>query len=67
MDEILLGLSLVVVLAVLARLVATVIRVPAIVPLLVIGVLAGTSVTGLIDPQKLLGDALRRRSRLRSA
>lgn len=58
MDEILLGLSLVVVLAVLARLVATVVRVPAIVPLLVIGILAGTSVTGLIDPQKLLGDAL---------
>ena len=58
MDDILLGLSLVVVLSVLARLVATVIRVPAIVPLLVIGVLAGTSVTGLIDPEKLLGDAL---------
>ncbi len=58
MDDILLGLSLVVVLSVLARLVATVIRVPAIVPLLVIGVLAGTSVTGLVDPEKLLGDAL---------
>ncbi|MGK2956416.1 MAG: cation:proton antiporter [Solirubrobacterales bacterium] len=58
MDEILLGLSLVVVLAILARLLATVIQVPAIVPLLVIGVLAGTSVTGLIDPEKLLGDAL---------
>jgi NhaP-type Na+/H+ or K+/H+ antiporter len=58
MDDILLGLSLVVVLSVLARLLATVIRVPAIVPLLVIGVLAGTSVTGLIDPEKLLGDAL---------
>ncbi|MGK2932584.1 MAG: cation:proton antiporter [Solirubrobacterales bacterium] len=58
MDDILLGLSLVVVLSVLARLAATVIRVPAIVPLLVIGVVAGTSVTGLIDPEKLLGDAL---------
>lgn len=57
-DEVLLGLSLVVVLSVLARLIATWIRVPAIVPLLIVGVLAGTSVTGLIDPAALLGDAL---------
>jgi NhaP-type Na+/H+ or K+/H+ antiporter len=57
-DEVLLGLSLVVVLSVLARLIATWIRVPAIVPLLIVGVLAGTSVTGLIDPTALLGDAL---------
>lgn len=58
MDGVLLGLCLVVVLSVLARLVAAWIRVPAIVPLLVVGVVAGTSVTGLIDPDKLLGDAL---------
>lgn len=58
MDEILFGLSLVVVLSVVARLAATWLRVPAIVPLLVVGVLAGVSVTGLIKPEKLLGDAL---------
>ncbi|MFA9401164.1 MAG: cation:proton antiporter, partial [Acidobacteriota bacterium] len=58
MDSVLLGLSLVVIFSVLARLAATWLRVPAIVPLLVVGVLAGTSVTGLIDPNELLGDAL---------
>lgn len=58
MDTVLTGLSLVVVLSVLARLSAAWLRVPAIVPLLVVGVLAGTSVTGLIDPDELLGDAL---------
>lgn len=58
MDEVLVGLCLVVVLSVVARLFAVWIRVPAIVPLLVVGVLAGTSVTDLIDPQALLGDAL---------
>ncbi len=58
MDEVLLGLSLVVVLSILARLLATWIGVPAIVPLLAVGVLAGTSVTGLIDPEALLGDSL---------
>jgi NhaP-type Na+/H+ or K+/H+ antiporter len=57
-DEVLLGLSLVVVLSVVARLIATWIRVPAIVPLLIVGVLAGTSVSGIIDPTALLGDAL---------
>jgi NhaP-type Na+/H+ or K+/H+ antiporter len=57
-DEVLLGLCLVVVLSVLARLIAAWIRVPAIVPLLVVGVLSGVSVTGLIDPAALLGDAL---------
>lgn len=57
-DEVLLGLSLVVVLSVLARLIATWVRVPAIVPLLIVGVLAGTSVSGVIDPTALLGDAL---------
>ncbi|MBK5110802.1 MAG: sodium:proton antiporter [Thermoleophilia bacterium] len=58
MDPFLLGLSLVVILSIFARLAAVWLRVPAIVPLLVVGVLAGTSVTGLIDPQELLGDAL---------
>jgi NhaP-type Na+/H+ or K+/H+ antiporter len=58
MDEFLLGLSLVVVLSIFARLLGTWIGVPAIVPLLAVGVLAGTSVTGLIDPQALLGESL---------
>lgn len=58
MDDLLLGLSLVVVLSILARLLATAIGVPAIVPLLIAGVLAGTSVAGLVDPEALLGDSL---------
>ncbi len=58
MDDILLGLSLVVVLSILARLAGSWVGVPAIVPLLVVGVLAGVSVTGLIDPTALLGDSL---------
>lgn len=58
MDTVLTGLSLVVVLSVLARLAANWLRVPAIVPLLVVGVLAGISVTGLIEPNELLGNAL---------
>ena len=58
MDEVLLGLSLVVVLSILARLAGSWIGVPAIVPLLVVGVVAGVSVTGLIDPTALLGDSL---------
>jgi NhaP-type Na+/H+ or K+/H+ antiporter len=58
MDEFLLGLSLVVVLSIFARLLGTWIGVPAIVPLLAVGVLAGTSVTGLVDPQALLGESL---------
>jgi NhaP-type Na+/H+ or K+/H+ antiporter len=58
MDEVLLGLSLVVVLSILARLVGSLIRVPAIIPLLAVGVIAGVSVTDVIDPSALLGDAL---------
>ncbi len=58
MDDILLGLSLVVVLSILARLAGSWIGVPAIIPLLVAGVVAGVSVTGAIDPQALLGDSL---------
>lgn len=58
MDEVLLGLSLVVVLSILARLAGSVIGVPAIIPLLVVGVVAGVSVTDIIDPTALLGDSL---------
>ena len=58
MDDDLLGLSLVVILSVLARLSATWMRVPAIVPLLIIGVVVGVSGLDLIDPEKLLGEAL---------
>jgi NhaP-type Na+/H+ or K+/H+ antiporter len=57
MDEELLGLALVVVLAVGAQLLAARLTIPAILPLLVVGVLAG-DVTGLVKPQELLGDAL---------
>ncbi len=57
MDEELLGLALVVVLAVGSQLLAARLTIPAILPLLVVGVLAGDT-TGLIDPQELLGDAL---------
>lgn len=58
MDDALLGLSLVVILSVLARLSATWMRVPPIVPLLIVGVAVGVSGLGLVDPEKLLGDAL---------
>ena len=58
MDDVLLGLSLVVVLSILARLAGSWIGVPAIVPLLAVGVVAGVSVTGLINPNTLLGDSL---------
>ena len=58
MDDFLLGISLIVILSIVARLIAVYIRVPAIVPLLIIGILAGVSVTDLIDPAKLLGDSL---------
>lgn len=58
MDEALLGLSLVVILSVLARLSAVWLRVPPIVPLLIVGVAVGISGLGLIDPSELLGSAL---------
>jgi NhaP-type Na+/H+ or K+/H+ antiporter len=58
MDDALLGLSLVVILSVLARLSATWMRVPPIVPLLVVGVAVGVSGLGLVDPTELLGPAL---------
>lgn len=57
MDEELLGLALVVVLAVGAQLLGARLTIPAILPLLVAGVLAG-DVTGLVDPEALLGPAL---------
>lgn len=56
MDDELLGLALVVVLAVGAQLLAARLVIPAIVPLLLVGVLAG-DVLNLIDPQELLGPA----------
>ncbi|MCB0870996.1 MAG: cation:proton antiporter, partial [Solirubrobacterales bacterium] len=58
MDDALLGLSLVVILSVLARLSATWMRVPPIVPLLIIGMAVGVSGFGLVDPEKLLGESL---------
>ena len=58
MDDALLGLSLVVILSVLARLSATWMRVPPIVPLLVVGVAVGVSGLDLVNPSELLGDAL---------
>ncbi|MBN8865932.1 MAG: sodium:proton antiporter [Solirubrobacterales bacterium] len=58
MDDVLLGLSLVVVLSVLARLSATWMRVPPIVPLLVVGVVVGVSGLDLVDPTEMLGPAL---------
>jgi NhaP-type Na+/H+ or K+/H+ antiporter len=57
MDDELLGLALVVVLAVGSQLLAARLTIPAILPLLLAGVLAGDT-TGLVDPQQLLGDAL---------
>ncbi|MDO8213827.1 sodium:proton antiporter [Conexibacter sp. CPCC 206217] len=56
MDDELVGLALVVVLAVGAQLLAARLVIPAIVPLLVVGVLAG-DVLNLVDPEALLGPA----------
>lgn len=57
MTDLLIGLALVVVLAIAAQLAAVRLSIPAIVPLLLGGALAG-DVTGLIEPDDLLGDAL---------
>ena len=57
-EAVLVGLSLVVILSVVARLIGDWAKLPVIVPLLAIGVIAGDSVTGLLDPDELLGDAL---------
>lgn len=58
MDDALLGLSLVVILSVIARLSATWMRVPPIVPLLIVGVVVGVSGLDLVNPEELLGPAL---------
>lgn len=57
-EALLVGLSLVVIFSVLARLLGDWAKIPVIVPLLAIGVIVGTSVTGLIKPDELLGDTL---------
>ena len=57
-QSLLIGLSLVVILSILARLFGDWARLPVIVPLLAIGVIAGESVTGIVEPDKLLGDSL---------
>ena len=57
-ESLLIGLALVVILSVIARLFGDIAKIPVIVPLLVIGVIAGTSVAGVIEPDKLLGDSL---------
>lgn len=56
-QALLIGLSLVVVLSVIARLFGGIANMPVIVPLLAVGVLAGISVTEIVEPEKLLGDA----------
>ena len=58
MDDVLLGLSLVVVLSILARLSATWMRVPPIVPLLIVGMAIGISGLDLVNPSEMLGPAL---------
>lgn len=57
-NTLLIGLSLVVILSISARLFGSWIKIPVIVPLLAIGVIAGESVTGLVKPNELLGDSL---------
>ena len=50
MDDVLVALTATVALAALAQVVAAWLRIPAIVPLLAAGVIAGPAVTGLVDP-----------------
>ena len=57
-QALLVGLSLVVVLSVIARIFGGMVNIPVIVPLLAIGIIAGISVAGVVEPDKLLGDAL---------
>lgn len=54
----LVGLAMVVILSVLARLYGGWVKIPVIVPLLAIGVIAGESVLGIIKPDDLLGGSL---------
>ena len=56
-QTLLIGLCLVVILSVLARLFGGWAKIPVIVPLLAIGVIAGESVAGIVDPKELLGDS----------
>ena len=57
-QALLIGLSLVVILSVLARVFGSTVNIPVIVPLLAIGVIAGISVTKVVEPDKLLGSSL---------
>jgi NhaP-type Na+/H+ or K+/H+ antiporter len=57
-QAILIGLALVLILSVVARLFGGWAGIPVIVPLLAVGVIAGESVTGIINPNELLGDSL---------
>jgi NhaP-type Na+/H+ or K+/H+ antiporter len=56
-QTLLIGLALVVILSVLARLFGGWAKIPVIVPLLAIGVIAGESVTGIVNPKELFGDS----------
>jgi NhaP-type Na+/H+ or K+/H+ antiporter len=53
-----LEISLILVSAVAAQLLAAQFRIPAIVPLLIVGVVLGPYVTDIVDPDELLGDLL---------
>ena len=55
-QALLIGLGLVVILSVVARVFGGWAGIPVIVPLLAIGVIAGESVAGIVEPSKLLGD-----------
>ena len=57
-QALLVGLSLVVILSVVARIFGGMVNIPVIVPLLAIGVIAGISVFEIVEPDKLLGNTL---------
>ncbi|MFM9045351.1 MAG: hypothetical protein ACKOL0_06135 [Solirubrobacterales bacterium] len=57
-EALLVGLSLVIILSVVARISGGWVGMPVIVPLLVIGVIAGISVAGVVEPNELLGNSL---------
>ena len=57
-EAVLLGLCLIVVLSIAARLFGDWAGMPVIVPLLAVGIVVGNSVTGIIEPKELLGGAL---------
>ena len=57
-QALLIGLSLVIVLSVVARIFGGMVNIPVIVPLLAIGIIAGISVADVVEPNKLLGSAL---------